>query len=386
MKNQPLILRCELGEGGVHAALHATGRVLDCERLINYIDDAVRNFRHISNDKFISRIFMDNGNRDDVNFRIINTPMIAEDSLLSWLERMTGGKEGFCLSVNGLNTWSDSLEEYFYEAFTSHWQSLVGIPLGGFDIYAFMGKYNITPFGIHKDNEDSYLFHLGPGVKQAWVWDPRFIRVDDFIKSNPFSTEITRDALYYELHPGDALFIPKNWFHVMKNDAFSITLGIAPYDVNASEFITSIVNREITSNTIFSDSFVFKGDVGNLSTSIIDNVFLHKKVIDIIDRKACELFLRHRSNRFFRYSSSNRIIRRESKYRYYGEILKSYSESEGAWALHCRGNTIYCNENPVWIEDFVRESKMHGLNLNDITGNNVHVDFLNKMVSFGVFV
>lgn len=50
-----------------------------------------------------------------------------------------------------------------------------------------MGRYSLTPFGIHKDQEHTFLYHFGPGIKKAGVWDPAIKDIALVMKSDSFN-------------------------------------------------------------------------------------------------------------------------------------------------------------------------------------------------------
>lgn len=137
-----------------------------------------------------------------------------------------------CLAVNGLNCISDAIEAVAEQAFYDLSTDASNPPFGGIDAYMFCGKYTCTPFGIHTDNEESILIHLGPASKSMWVWE-------GWQKKQV--PEEFASAIHYKLNPGDAIRIPAGIYHVAENRLWSMTMGVAPYH----ETIESIVGRHV---------------------------------------------------------------------------------------------------------------------------------------------
>ena len=181
-------------------------------------------------EKITSRLFIAGGTRDDLSELVLHSPKPHFLATETWLESITGD-ETFCLTLNGVNALDDEIDSYVRQAFNVRWLEQIGLPMGGIDAYCFMGKYPITPFGIHTDREHTFLYHLGPGTKKAWLWSSElFEKIRGPVKNRFIMEDVENLAEKFTLQPGDFLFIPAGYYHVLANPEFSMTLGIAPYD------------------------------------------------------------------------------------------------------------------------------------------------------------
>lgn len=194
------------------------------------------------------RAFVEQGTRDDYRAKVASMPREAAETLSEWTRRIFG-RGDVCLVMNGLDAWSDAISDIVRRSFSDRWVRTQGGPIGGIDVYAFMGSYPQTPFGVHKDLEHTFLFHLGPNVKLAFVWEmipPSQVKErGGFVDSEAFKA-----ASFFELHAGDLLFIPAGMYHVLANPEFSVTLGVAPYDRPISSLVGDVVRDYVQSCAI----------------------------------------------------------------------------------------------------------------------------------------
>jgi hypothetical protein len=109
------------------------------------------------------RIFKDFGTRDDYPEKLYASEFSLNGDLEKTLDKIFG--DNYCIAINNISGWSEELRAYLYENFIHYWLEKYGCSFGGIDTYVFVGRYTITPFGIHKDDEDTFLFNLGP-----WHW------------------------------------------------------------------------------------------------------------------------------------------------------------------------------------------------------------------------
>lgn len=191
------------------------------------------------------RIFASNGTRDDFVSRFLSTPAVVDISLREHLEYLW--PKGYCVAVNDISCWCQYIHNYVERNFTSHWMNRFGEPVGGIDIYSFVGRYDRTPFGIHKDDEDSYLFNLGPGLKRVFLWE-REALINEFgmnALSIPVFHYNSHSAFckVIELQGGDGLLIPKGIYHILESPEYSVMLGVAPYLGSTSGLINSALGR-----------------------------------------------------------------------------------------------------------------------------------------------
>lgn len=385
------MLRGHFNEAKLDSFFHQKGVLTDYENVFSDIEKIIRMRDKISDTLLNARVFINNGTRDDFGYSISNNPPQDGESLHHWLERITDA-ESFCAVINGINGWSDNLATRIKRDFNDEWVKNFGIPSQGIDVYTFMGKYNLTPFGIHKDQEHTFLYHLGPGIKKAWVWNPNIIDITPFIRANAFNLEETLSHAYaVTLKPGDALFIPQNWFHVLENPEFSVTLGVTPYEKKKSELLVSFLKDMLVDN-IDDDKNIHISiqDIpceATLISDVIPSALYEQTLSQITESGIIQLVNKLRSNHFFKYSSPSRNAMGKG-YRYFGDII--IGEDDGkVTQLYCRGKMLLIkSEFKDRIAQFINLINTSGLyydNDND-NDNNFMSFFIKKLISFGVLV
>jgi hypothetical protein len=171
--------------------------------------------------------------------RLSRTVPQGGQSLTDWLADNAEDRPA-CVAINDVSSWDLGLAALAQSVV----RSLVpGRDLvSGADIYTFIADVEWTPFGIHKDEEPSLIFHLGPGVKKLWVWPDDGIDRHQLFE-NPSLGRVSFDfdrllpgACRYTLRPGDFVCIPRGRYHLFRNAGRSVFLGVTlfPADVRKS--------------------------------------------------------------------------------------------------------------------------------------------------------
>ncbi|MCP5311420.1 MAG: hypothetical protein H6951_19425 [Zoogloeaceae bacterium] len=108
----------------------------------------------------------------------------------------------------------------------------VGMPAGYADLELFMGRYDSTPGGAHRDRGTAFHFVID-GRKTMYVWPrPQFWSDEIFIgrEFNPLCwRDHLGDAVALEGGPGDILYWAIDHWHVGGSPEFSVSLNIALY-------------------------------------------------------------------------------------------------------------------------------------------------------------
>ncbi|MCV2353174.1 hypothetical protein LNV09_03260 [Paucibacter sp. B2R-40] len=115
---------------------------------------------------------------------------------------------------------------------------MIGMPTEGILFTVFIGNYEMTPLGIHKDfaGKSGVHFHLGPGPKTMYTWE------DEDYKTAPVERRQNNmnvaahlpTATKHTFHEGQFYFMPENKFHVGMQDELSI--GIACWFNNRCDY------------------------------------------------------------------------------------------------------------------------------------------------------
>ena len=100
----------------------------------------------------------------------------------------------------------------------------IGIPVHLTEPILFLGDYDKTPSGIHKDTSSTFAFVI-EGKRRLLAWP------DEFFRGRPDSLDYERfrdQAITLEGEPGDILYWPSSYWHVGECvGGLSLTLNVA---------------------------------------------------------------------------------------------------------------------------------------------------------------
>jgi len=157
-------------------------------------------------------------------------PAPGDASLEAYTERVSGlvGGRRFGLAINlcHLHHWSLwlRLREIVRE-----------LAPDGPRLYAhpvlFLGNYDRTPFGIHRDEVSTFMFVLS-GRKRLHVWEPRAFRDDADERLTAAGAARRPAPTVLEAGVGEAIFWPVGYWHVGESVgglSVSVNLGLAPW-------------------------------------------------------------------------------------------------------------------------------------------------------------
>ena len=82
-----------------------------------------------------------------------------------------------------------------------------------FELVTFVGNYDKTPFGIHKD-ELSIFHFVVEGRKRFYFWPSDYFTGQDDPRLHSDFETLRRDALVLEAEPGDLIFWPASFWHI----------------------------------------------------------------------------------------------------------------------------------------------------------------------------
>ncbi|MEU9808911.1 hypothetical protein [Mycobacterium sp. NPDC050853] len=176
--------------------------------------------------------------------RLSRTAPQDGQSLTEWLADNAEDRPA-CVAINDVSSWDLGLAALAQSVV----RSLVpGRDLvSGADIYTFIADVEWTPFGIHKDDEPSLIFHLGPGVKELWVWPADGIDRHQLFE-NPSLGRVSFDfdrllpgASRYTLRPGDFVCIPRGHYHLFRNEGRSMFLGVTLFPADARKSFSDLM-------------------------------------------------------------------------------------------------------------------------------------------------
>lgn len=177
------------------------------------------------------RFFYNNGRRCDYELKLLQNGKPNGLILCDWIKRTIGVSGEYCTVVNDVTKWCEVIHDFIYDKFIHDYVRVLGTNMRACSAYLIAGEYDMTPFGIHYDLEDSILFQLGPSPKTAYYW-PDYshdsIRWSDILKINRYSfDEFPTKPTQITLAPGDLLYLPRGCPHVMASGGYSVTLGVS---------------------------------------------------------------------------------------------------------------------------------------------------------------
>jgi hypothetical protein len=115
-----------------------------------------------------------------------------------------------------------------------------GTPIGGAQLDLFLGDYEVTPFGIHKDCQDVITFPIR-GEKSFLTWEYEALcplvgvggemRMEVCRAERLDHRELRERATVLRGEPGDAMYFPCEYWHVAESTgtlSASLGLGVLP--------------------------------------------------------------------------------------------------------------------------------------------------------------
>jgi 50S ribosomal protein L16 3-hydroxylase len=119
--------------------------------------------------------------------------------------------------------------------------SRIGCPTGRADLDVFVGRYDRTPTGVHRDAATNFSF-LVEGRKTMLFWEPSALHASagstpeassDLVRVGwewlPFADKATRIVAT----AGDVIHWPAGWWHIAVGREYACTLSCAFYDSEA---------------------------------------------------------------------------------------------------------------------------------------------------------
>ena len=187
--------------------------------------------------------FIRGAHRADLARSLARLPLESGESLEDWIRRAFSD-EDYCIRLGQVTSLDDRLASSLHARLIQPLTSLLGPSQSGFEAVCYLGKYEQTPYGIHAEDERTFLLHLGPAPKEVWIWPRATFSALGGAREweNSFSFEPIRDsARTYRLEPTDLLFIPAGDYHILRSRSFSITLSVALHPATP----TSILARAL---------------------------------------------------------------------------------------------------------------------------------------------
>jgi hypothetical protein len=124
----------------------------------------------------------------------------------------------FLYLPDGIQRWKPALWHRLIEIVRPLVDCERALPPGGFTFDLFLGRYDRTPFGIHRDESDSIAF-VTCGPKRLYFWPPEcFVGLYDAgsyveVGTSRFERYLDR-ATVIDADAGDVIYWPRDYYHI----------------------------------------------------------------------------------------------------------------------------------------------------------------------------
>lgn len=160
-----------------------------------------------------------------------------KDTLASWVQRCVG-ERSFAVALTRMEEIDEVLAytvARYLHPVVQQQKSLTPITVG-----CFIGRYNYTPLGIHRDEHitASVHFHLGPGPKELWFWrNDKNLPPD--ASALPFSEAVAL-AESVSIGVGDGLSIAYTDTHVGRAAGLCVNLVLLFKNLESAKLIEQV--------------------------------------------------------------------------------------------------------------------------------------------------
>jgi hypothetical protein len=201
--------------------------------LRGYVLDILKELAKLRTIKFGFRAYVDGKilSLDEMNY-IYDSPPLENEDLETWSQRVFGEKK-FGMIINLGEKFNLQLSKIIAQKI-EHLFEKVGFPRDGVNFTLFIGNYDKTPLGIHKDptGQNVIHFHLGPGGKTMYTWSNELY---EELIGKGYKREDVEDLLPYAtefaFEEGDVYFMPEGEYHIGKQDGLSMAVTVWQYNL-----------------------------------------------------------------------------------------------------------------------------------------------------------
>jgi hypothetical protein len=209
-----------------------------------HVLDILAEVGQLHQEKYGYRLWIDGQQVEDLSPHFALHPMPNED-VETWVRRAFGDQK-FGIILNRGEKFSSKLSQAA-AVILEPILKMIGMPTEGILFTIFIGNYDMTPLGIHKDfaGKSGMHFHLGPGPKTMYVWE------DDDYKTAPGEKRCNNmnvgphlsTADKHTFQQGQFYFMPENKFHLGMQNELSIGLACWFYNRCDYDFAGELINR-----------------------------------------------------------------------------------------------------------------------------------------------
>ncbi|AXE35405.1 hypothetical protein [Chromobacterium phragmitis] len=206
--------------------------------------DILAEVARIHQTKYGYRLWLDGRQVDDLDEHF-SQPPLADEDVESWVRRVFGERK-FGIILNRGEKFSAGLSQAI-ALILEPALKMIGMPTEGILFTIFIGNYDLTPLGIHKDSPGKSVihFHLGPGSKTMYTWDDDdYVTAPDEKRFNNMNVAPhLPSAAAHTFHAGQLYFMPENRFHLGMQNELSIGIACWFYNRSDHDFACELLHR-----------------------------------------------------------------------------------------------------------------------------------------------
>jgi hypothetical protein len=247
---------------------------VETEIMQSYILNILSDLAALRTNKHGYRVYIDSTllNNNEM-LQIYDSPPLQNENLKEWANRTFGDKK-FGMIINEGERFNLELSKSIALKLSPLLEK-IGMPTEGIIFTLFIGNYDKTPLGIHKDlpGKSVIHFHLGPSPKTMYTWDTEeyLSLVGEKKHNNQDVKKYIPFAQKFVINEGDLYFMPEDLYHVGTQDDLSIAIACWCYNRSNYDFALrlqtlfqeqtlqkSILNLKADKNEIYNTDAVEK--------------------------------------------------------------------------------------------------------------------------------
>lgn len=213
-------------------------------RMRRLVLDILAEVGQVHRDRYGYRLWVDGEQVEDLADHFAHHPRPDED-VQAWVQRAFGDRK-FGIILNQGEKFSAGLSQAA-AVILKPILEMTGMPTEGILFTVFIGNYDMTPLGIHKDfaGKSGMHFHLGPGPKTMYTWEDEDYKTAPGEKrqNNMNVAAHLATATKHTFHEGQFYFMPENKFHLGMQNELSIGIACWFYNRCDHDFMQELLHR-----------------------------------------------------------------------------------------------------------------------------------------------
>jgi hypothetical protein len=217
----------------------------ETEFLRTYVLEILIELSKLRTNEYGYRVYIDGVLLDNKGMnKIYDAPPLKNENLEQWTNRVFKDSK-FGMIINAGEKFNLKLSKNIALK-TKPLLEKIGFPREGINFSIFIGNYDKTPLGIHKDplGEDVMHFHLGPGNKTMYTWNKKAF--EKLTKKGGFDRKDTESLIQYAdefpFEEGDIYFMPEGEYHIGKQEGLSIAVTFWRYNHTKEKLAKKLQN------------------------------------------------------------------------------------------------------------------------------------------------